>query len=276
VPLTCTVMNRHCVECGAAQTVICLIAVAALGYAVASLVALNDSKTLIAQHARREAQWLDEKSQLEAELMDARNRPAPAFTPLSQLAPPSAAGAAPAALTINAATAPDIVAVAAQWSLANGPKKNRDYRPLIADLEKLVALGPAAVPAIRDFLQQNQDAVFEAKGPPPCKGPKWKRDTAPPASLRAGLIDSLKRIGGPEAEQLLAETLTTTGRGYEVLIIAHALEGMAPGKYRDAVVSTAQTLLANMPPGDQPTRLDRMSKDYLNDVVREYGPPKVP
>ncbi|MHC1765071.1 MAG: hypothetical protein AB9869_12345 [Verrucomicrobiia bacterium] len=118
-----------------------------------------------------------------------------------------------------------------------GTNRNRIHRQLIAQFENLAALGPAAVPAIREFLRQNLDADFLTDGPPPGRGPKWKQDAALPASLRSGLIDTLTRIGGAEAEQLLVETLSSTARGYEVLKLARALEELAPGKYRESVLA---------------------------------------
>jgi len=253
------------------------IAYAAVVFAGALFVSSKELKTLAARHAEAEARLVAESNQLKAGLAEARNRPAivvpsaPLRAATATTVAASEVSAVNAAAIPNLATAPNVIARMTDWSVANSTNKNRDYRPLIGQLEKLVEMGPAAVPTIRDFLQQNQDVVFETQGPPPGKGPKWKQETAPPASMRAGLIDSLKRIGGSDAEQLLAETLTSTGRGYEVFAISRALEGMAPGKYRDTALATAQNLLANAPPLEQSTRLDKMSKDYLNDVVKEFA-----
>lgn len=50
------------------------------------------------------------------------------------------------------------------------------------------------------------------------------------------IIERLKEIGGPEAEQLLAQTLRPNSRPAEVLQLAQMLEQMAPGKYRDTAL----------------------------------------
>jgi hypothetical protein len=65
-----------------------------------------------------------------------------------------------------------------------------------------------------------------------------------PASLRAGLLNAVQEIGGPEAEQLLAQSLGGNSRPDEVLKLAHMLEQMAPGKYRDTVLAAAQAQLS--------------------------------
>lgn len=223
----------------------------------------------------REAELQAETARLRMELERARleaHRAAPVASPAALQA-----GRLSASVSTNLPAAPSsqnaeaVIARLVDWSLDASTNKQRNTRQLIAQLEKLVEMGPAAVPAIRDFLARNEDVVFANDGPPPGKGPKWKQDAALPASLRDGLIDSLKRIGGPEAESLLAQSLTATGRGYEVLTIAGALEQIAPGKYRDAALSAAQTLLAAPATGGAATRLDAHSREYLYDVLARYG-----
>jgi hypothetical protein len=253
------------------KKVLILVLVAAIACGAAWLTASKKHRFLRTDHGQREALWLAEKAQLEADLAAARHRQA-SIAPVS-IAPPIANTVTPTnpAGPVKAMSAQDLMARLIALSIEASTNKNRNYRQMIAQLENLAALGPVAVPVIREFLRQNQDAVFATDGPPPGKGPKWKQDTALPASLRSGLVDTLKRIGGPEAEQLLSETLSSTGRGYEVLSIARALEEMAPGKYRDVVLATAQSLFANPPTADSSTRLDQQSREYLADVLRQYG-----
>ena len=47
-----------------------------------------------------------------------------------------------------------------------------------------------------------------------------------PPSLRFGLFDVVRRIGGPDAEKLLGEMLGTTGRGVELAWLARAFPGL--------------------------------------------------
>jgi len=97
-----------------------------------------------------------------------------------------------------------------------------------------------------------------------------RTDWVVPPSLRLGLVGTLKEIGGPEAEQAMAEMLSATGRGVEVAYLAVMLEEIAPGKYRDAAVAAAKELLMNPPPVDSPDRLDDLAKSYLYGVLEFY------
>jgi hypothetical protein len=97
-----------------------------------------------------------------------------------------------------------------------------------------------------------------------------RTDWIVPPSLRLGLVGTLKEIGGPEAEQAMAEMLSATGRGVEVAYLAVMLEEIAPGKYRDAAVAAAKELLMNPPPVDSPDRLDDLAKSYLYGVLEFY------
>jgi hypothetical protein len=97
-----------------------------------------------------------------------------------------------------------------------------------------------------------------------------RTDWVVPPSLRLGLVGTLKEIGGPEAEQAMAEMLSSTGRGVEVAYLTVMLEEIAPGKYRDAAISAAKELLENPPSVDSPDRLDELSKSYLYGVLEFY------
>jgi hypothetical protein len=95
-------------------------------------------------------------------------------------------------------------------------------------------------------------------------------DWVVPPSLRLGLISTLKEIGGPDAEQALAEMLSSTARGVEVAYLTVILEELAPGKYRDAAIAAAKELLTNPPTVDSPDQLDELSKSYLYGVLEFY------
>lgn len=262
----------------AQNRIVALLLVAATGFGAAWLMAHRSSQSLRRQHAQREASWLVEKSQLEftlerleAELEAVRSRTDPAGSGSTARAAKAPSSTRPSGAPTSAASAQDLVTQLTALSAETGTNRNRIHRQLIAQFENLAALGPAAVPAIRDFLRQNLDADFLRDGPPPGRGPKWKQDAALPASMRSGLIDTLTRIGGAEAEQLLVETLSSTARGYEVLNLARALEELAPGKYRESVLAAAQSLLTNPTFVEEPTRLDQHSREYLYEVLGQYG-----
>jgi hypothetical protein len=140
-----------------------------------------------------------------------------------------------------------------------GGPQGQSARQLIFYLESLAQLGTDALPVIRDFLARNEDLEFVGDG----RG----RESLIPASLRLGLFDVLRRIGGPEAEGLLADVLKTTGRGLEVLTVSRMLEEMAPGKYRDIAIASAHELLANPVTVANPSRLDRRSREHLLELL---------
>lgn len=95
-------------------------------------------------------------------------------------------------------------------------------------------------------------------------------DWVVPPSLRLGLVSTLKEIGGADAEQALAEMLSSTARGVEVAYLTVILEELAPGKYRDQAIAAAKELLMNPPQLDSPDQLDDLSKSYLYGVLEFY------
>jgi hypothetical protein len=96
-------------------------------------------------------------------------------------------------------------------------------------------------------------------------------DTLLPPSLRLGLVQVLHQIGSDQAEQILAEMLTTSGRGVEVAYVARVLQEMVPNKYRDVAIAAAKDLLANPPAIDRPNRLDENAKSFLYGVLSMYN-----
>lgn len=142
------------------------------------------------------------------------------------------------------------------------PGQSRALRPVLALLEQLTQIGPPALPAIRQFLASGQEVAFS---PPGGKGPrdlKSLTDALVPPSLRFALFDVVHQIGGEEAETILAETLSRTGRGLEVAYLTHTLEEMAPDKYKDTALTAARNLLASGTSAD---------RDYLFDVLRRFS-----
>jgi hypothetical protein len=195
--------------------------------------------------------WDAEKAELEAGLEKARARRA-SPEPLPVVVASAAAAAVPDAQAL--------LKQLAGWRAASG--QGRAMRPVLALLEQLTRLGPAALPAIRQFLASGQDMAFS---PPGGKGPrdvKSLTDAMVPPSLRFALLDVVRQIGGEEAETILAETLGGTGRGIEVAYLTQVLEEMAPGKYKESALAAARSLLASGTGAE---------RDYLFDVLRRFG-----
>lgn len=190
---------------------------------------------------------------------------------------------------------------------STGNGRYATIREIIHHLESLSEIGPGALPSIRAFLKENVDVSYErerqqqtdANGNPQTAGgpggdrgnrggpggggfggpPPWanggnelpRTEDYYPYSLRIGLFDVVKKIGGVEAETILAEALQTTGRGVEVAHLTQLLEDMAPNKYAALAISAAKDLLAHPLTIDNPTRLDEASETFLYAVLRKYN-----
>lgn len=147
---------------------------------------------------------------------------------------------------------------------------SRNLRQAVYWLEELTQAGSEAVPAIREFLARYEDLDLDTS---------WfqrSRDRLPPEftlppSLRFGLFDVLRQIGGPEAERVLADVLGATGRGVELAYVARLLQDMAPDKYRDQALAAARALLASTTTLNSASPLDRNHRDYLFSVLVMYG-----
>lgn len=141
----------------------------------------------------------------------------------------------------------------------------RSAREAIVLFENLAQAGTASVPAIQEFLARNEDIDYEAPGQ---RNRNLRDDTMlsgflVPPSLRFGLLEDLRRIGGPESEKVLALVLGTTGRGAELAYVARTLEEMNPGKYREAAVAAAREMLNSPLNAAQATGLDKNDSEYL-------------
>jgi hypothetical protein len=92
-----------------------------------------------------------------------------------------------------------------------------------------------------------------------------------PPSLRIGLIDVLKDIGGAQAEAALADVLKTTARGVEIALTAKILEAMAPGRYTDIAIAASKELIPNLPEIENPDRWDQNAKGYLYGILKQHN-----
>jgi HEAT repeat protein len=126
------------------------------------------------------------------------------------------------------------------------------------NLTQLIQQGPAAVLAIREFLEQNKDIPYDYKQGGNLLGAH---------SLRLALLEALEAIGGPEAMQLAVDTLRTTTEPREIAQIAQHLESQAQGQYRDAILNAARESLAMAAVG----KLGQTDAGPLFGVMAQYG-----
>ena len=160
-------------------------------------------------------------------------------------------------------------------------------------LESLVEQGEASVPHIREFLNKMEDIDFvvqrsdeEGEGRSRGRGGRGEDfmerfrnrggrtsmsfEQAP--SLRIGLIDILKEIGGSSAEAALGEILTKTARGFEVAYTAKTVRDMiGPDAFRDKALEAAHALLNDPVEVSNPNSYDRNAKRYLFSVLEMYN-----
>lgn len=122
--------------------------------------------------------------------------------------------------------------------LNNLAGQDRERRALVL-LEMLASMGKESIPTIRDFLSQNIDIPLQDKGG------KGKKDSVLPRSIRVAMFEVLQRIGGAEAEQILLNTLNTTGKPDEIVALINNLEKMSPGTYRDIALTRVHALLSD-------------------------------
>lgn len=226
------------------------------------------------------ASWDAERAELENALNAARYR----------TAAPAPSGAPEPVPGVPRSSAHEILEKLKRIKVLPGDQRNRSIRQIVHQMETLAELGGDALPAIREFLAKFEDVEYAAEVREEDKDPSRtadakerafplpgfparsvaQLDTILPPSLRLGLVQVLVQIGGEPAEQLLAEMLSTSGRGVEVAYVARALQEIAPNKYRDIAIAAAKDLLANPPAIDRPNRLDENAKNFLYGVLSMY------
>jgi hypothetical protein len=153
-----------------------LIWIVAAGMAcalTAMLVSQRSQARHAAELAAQQAAWQQEKAELEAALGNAKGAERVVVAP--------GAPAPVAVASIPARTTPNEI-VARLRALKPGPT-SRMARQAIHDFEELIAAGPAALPAIREFLARNEDIDF-----PPASG-KVLRGNTPTIFCRPRLLD---------------------------------------------------------------------------------------
>ena len=149
--------------------------------------------------------------------------------------------------------------------------------------ESLAKQGDTAVPHIRDFLRRMEDVDFiiDQRSEKDLDKEKeyWRSrmvnvpmEFEYPPSLRIGLIDILAEIGGPNAQDAIAEVLNSSGRGFEVAYSANKLRSMlGRDAYRDEALNAAHDLLTTPIEIVGGNKFDAASKQYLFMVLKMYG-----
>jgi hypothetical protein len=242
------------------NTLLCILALA-VGFATAGVLI---SRHLQARHAaelaRMQSQWSAERQDLEDALSRARadrNRFANVEPSSSSPLPTKEMGPTPE----------EIVALLVKLASDPSVKSQSGQRQVVYWLEELVRAGPTALPAIRDFLGRYEDleldtSVISGRAP----RNRLPGDYLFPPSLRFGFFDAVRRIGGPEAQEILAAALSQTGRGIEVAYLTRLLQEMSPDVYHASAVAAAHALLLQADPQSS-SPLDRHHRDYLYAVL---------
>jgi len=245
------------------RTLAFIVALAVGGASAALIISDRLNSRYAAELATRQAAWQQEKDELEAALQNATASRPDRAAPLGVQAPTLVK---PLKLTPA-----ELVARLRALRISPGAGQSRAARQAIHDFEELIAAGPAALPAIGEFLARNEDIDFAAPGQNRSGRGSVPDDFVLPPSLRFGFFDVVKQIGGPKAEKLLANMLETTGRGAELAWLARALQGMVPNKYREIALAAARELLARPSPARPGSPLDLNDREHLFSVLEMYG-----
>ncbi len=241
------------------KKIIFILCAGAVGFVFAwTMVSQRSAQTLL----RERALWENEKSALQTGLDSARSR---------KRAAPSVIEKTKFVGVKEEISPREIIDRLQKIKISSGVGQNKNTRLAIHQFEILIALGPSALPAIREFLLRNEEIDYESGfNKKESKDGKMATDFVLPPSLRFGLFDAVKQIGGSDAEKLLAEILGGTGRGAEVAYLARALQEMAPNKYRDISLHAARELLS-APLAANASGLDKYDREYLYGVLALYG-----
>lgn len=182
--------------------------------------------------------------------------------------PPAVVHAASRATTVPAGTQPhaeptpmtrQLVSGLANVDFSHGSITPEQAQQWKAALQTLTAQGAAAVPAIQEFLAQNQEVNFKAVS---------GGDLLGQSSLRSAFINALGQIGGPEATAAMVQTLQGTTIPTEIAQLAQSLEQQAPGQYRQETLSAINEVLNMASNGQLPAGWDVGS---LFKVLQNYG-----
>jgi hypothetical protein len=163
-----------------------------------------------------------------ARLAEAReNRKAPEITPQPAPTPPNpppeAAPADPKDLVAGLA--------ALDGKQPITPAQAKAWRD---SLQQLIRQGPAAVPAIQQFLAQNQDANYAGVSGANALGYN---------SLRSAMLDALGQIGGPDSTQAMLQILQSSVYPTDIATLARTLDAQGPGQYQQVILDAVRQQL---------------------------------
>jgi hypothetical protein len=137
-----------------------------------------------------------------------------------------------------------------QTGIPQTPEQAAEWKQ---NLQQLIAQGPGAVGAIREFLQQNIDFGLG--------------DGLGYASARAAMFDALLQIGGAEGLAGTLQTLQNTADPREIALLAQNLEKLAPGEHHQEAIDAAREALAMAASG----KLEGADVAPLFEVLHSYG-----
>jgi hypothetical protein len=178
--------------------------------------------------------------------------------PAAHPSPQSPVTSIPAPAPPRPQASPETRALVAALLQIKGPITPETAALWKTNMAQLIQQGPAAVPAIREFLEQNKDIPYDYNQGGKLLGAH---------SLRLALLQALETIGGAEAVQLAVDTLQTTTEPREIAQIAGHLEKQAEGQYRDAILNAARESMAMAASG----KLGRTDPGPLFNVMSQYG-----
>lgn len=235
--------------------IISLALVVVMGFAAAAFwVGRQQSARHTAELESARAAWDAEKAALEAALDKTRSRHAVVGIPVA---------IDPLPVIAHRVIKPDPQAILDELAhLKVSTNQPLAMRRIIALLEQLTDAGPTALPAISQFLDAGNDVTYETGGRAP-RDVQGIVAALAPMTLRFGLFNVVRRIGGDDAEAILATSLGKTFRGVELAYLTELIEQLAPGRYRNPALSAAKSLLA--------TGVSGTDRDYLFGVLKRFG-----
>jgi hypothetical protein len=171
----------------------------------------------------------------------------PAPAPATQPAPAQPQASAPAEAAPKPAPAPPPVA---QPEAAPGDPKDLVSGLAVLDgkqpitpeqaqkwresLQQLVRQGSASVPAIEQFMAQNQDANYAGVSGANALGYN---------SLRSAMLDALTQIGGADATQAMLQIMQSSVYPTDIATLAKTLDGQGQGQYQQPILDAVRQQL---------------------------------
>jgi len=188
------------------------------------------------------------------------SKPLLSVQPISRAAKPAGTPPPAIARTEPSAYTRQLVAGLTNLDFNRGPITKEQAEQWKQGLQTLVSQGAGGVPAIREFLEQNQELNFSALGGGEQLGQ---------SSLRSAMINALAQIGGPEATGVMLQTLQSTTLPSEIAQLAQVLEQQTPGQYRQETMTAIQEILGMAGKG----QLEGYDVGPLFKVLQNYGDP---